>query len=277
LEQAIAELETALRQSPNEPEGWRLLGQSYTDQKRYPEARDAYAQAVRLMPDDPTLLVEAAQSRLYASPERRFDAEAVALLQRALAIDPAHQHALWFTGMAQRQAQQPAQAAQTWELLLARVDAATAPSLGVQIDAARAEAGLPPLPAAEAPAPAAEALAVTVSLDPDFAARVRLRGDASVFVIARVPNGPPMPVAVEKHSLRDLPLSVTLDDSDSLMPTQKLSALKDVEVLARLSASGDATRQAGDLESRPVRVSLPASGPVELVLGAAETDAAPAD
>ncbi|HLM53552.1 MAG TPA: cytochrome C biogenesis protein, partial [Pseudoxanthomonas sp.] len=184
---------------------------------------------------------------------------------------------LWFTGMAQRQAQQPAQAARTWELLLARVDAATAPSLRLQIDAARAEAGLPPLPAAEAPAPAAEALAVTVSLAPDFAARVRLRGDASVFIIARVPNGPPMPVAVEKHSLQDLPLSVTLDDSDSLMPTQKLSALKDVEVLARLSASGDAMRQAGDLESRPVRVSLPASGPIELVLGAADPDAAPAD
>ncbi|HLM54248.1 MAG TPA: tetratricopeptide repeat protein, partial [Pseudoxanthomonas sp.] len=45
LEQAVAELEAALRQSPNEPEGWRLLGQSYTAQKRYPEARDAYAKA----------------------------------------------------------------------------------------------------------------------------------------------------------------------------------------------------------------------------------------
>ena len=114
---------------------------------------------------------------------------------------------------------------------------------------------------------AASGLQVKVALDPAFAARVRLRGDASVFVIARVPGGPPMPVAAEKHSLQDLPLTLTLDDSDSPMPTQKLSALKEVELVARLSASGNAMRQEGDLESAPVRVTLPARAPVELVLG----------
>ena len=106
-----------------------------------------------------------------------------------------------------------------------------------------------------------------VSLDPDFAARVRLRGDASVFVIARAPGGPPMPVAVEKHALSDLPLTVTLDDADSPMPTQKLSALKEVEVVARISASGNAMRSEGDIDSAPVRVTLPAESPVELILG----------
>src|SRR3546814_4960735 len=74
----------------------------------------------------------------------------------------------------------------------------------VQIDAARQEAGLAPLPAAQAPAAAATAtataLTVKVSLDPDFASRVRLRGDASVFVIARIPDGPPMPVRSAEHT-----------------------------------------------------------------------------
>ena len=79
-----------------------------------------------------------------------------------------------------------------------------------------------------------------------------------------------MPIAVEKHSLQDLPLTLALDDSDSLMPTQKLSALKEVELVARLSASGDATRQEGDLESKPVRVTLPTTAPVELLLGQSE-------
>jgi len=110
-------------------------------------------------------------------------------------------------------------------------------------------------------------LTVKVALDPAFAARVRLRGDTTVFVIARMPDGPPMPVAVEKHSLQELPLTLTLDDGDSPMPTQKLSALKEVELVARLSASGDPMRQEGDLESKPVRVALPATAPIELVLG----------
>lgn len=267
LEEAVVELEATLRTHPNEPEGWRLLGQSYTAQERHAEAQEAFAKAVKLMPNDATLLVEAAQARLYANPGRRLDEEATNLLRRALAVDPQHQRAAWFLGMAQRQARQPAEAAKTWESLLPRVDEATALSLRVQIDGARSEAGLPPLPAMESPPTAVGALKVQVSLDPEFAARARLRGDASVFIIARAPDGPPMPVAVEKHALQDLPLTVTLDDSDSLMPTRKLSELKEVELLARLSASGDATRQEGDVDSAPIRITLPASAPVELVLG----------
>ena len=68
---------------------------------------------------------------------------------------------------------------------------------------------------------------------------------------------------------RDLvPLTVTLDDADGPMPTAKLSALQEVEVIARLSESGNAIRQDGDLESKPVRVRLPATANVRLTLGA---------
>jgi cytochrome c-type biogenesis protein CcmH len=89
-----------------------------------------------------------------------------------------------------------------------------------------------------------------------------------VFVIARAAGGPPMPVAVEKHPVSSLPLEIVLDDRDGPMPTAKLSALQDVEVLARLSESGDATRREGDIETATVRVKLPADSPVTLVLGA---------
>src|SRR3546814_16183914 len=97
----------------------------------------------------------------------------------------------------------------------------SAATLRVQIDAARQEAGLTPLPAAQAPAAAAtaNALQVKVSLDPDFASRVRLRGDASVFVFARIPDGPPQPVAAEKHPLQDLPLPNTPHAGDAPHPT----------------------------------------------------------
>ena len=58
-----------------------------------------------------------------------------------------------------------------------------------------------------------------------------------------------------------------LDDGDSPMPTRKLSQLREVDLVARLSESGVANRQDGDIESKPVRVALPAKGPVELVIG----------
>ena len=269
LGDAIVQLEAELQRDPRQAEGWRLLGQAYQGEGQPEKARDAYAKAIALLPDDADLLVETAQVRALAHPQRLFDGEAVSLLKRALAQDPAHQRARWFLGIAQRQAGEDAAAAATWEPLLAQVDAATSASLRKEIDAARREAGLPAL--AAAPVASAdrnpESLAVQVSLDPEFAARARLRGDATVFVIARAPDGPPMPVAVEKHALSELPFTALLDDGDSPMPTRTLSQLKEVVLVARLSQSGVANRQDGDIESKPVRVTLPANKPVRLVIG----------
>ena len=274
LADAVTQLEAELARDPKQVEGWRLLGQAYTTEQRFDDARNAYAKAAELSPQDPDVLVEAAQARAIAAPGRRFDTEAVSLLQRALQAQPRHQRAGWFLGIAQRQAGRHAEAAKTWESLLAQVDAKTAASLRPQIDAARKDAGLPPLPAASATdtppvATTGKALTVRVQLDPELAARVRLRGDASIFVIARAVGGPPMPVAVEKRSVQELPFEATLDDSDGPMPTRKLSALQEVEVFARMSVGGDATPQPGDLQSKPVRVHLPATAPVDLVIDAA--------
>lgn len=268
LDDAIGRLRAELDKNPDQPEGWRLLGQALSTGQRFAEARDAYAHAAKLAPKDADVLVEAAQSRALAAPERRFDPPAVQLLAQAIALQPQHQRARWFLGIAQRQAGDDAAAAKTWEPLLAMVDSATAATLRPQIDDARKAAGLSPLPKPVAAA-APQGLRVRVALDPDLASRVRLRGDATVFVIARAAGGPPMPLAVERHALQDLPLDIVLDDGDSPMPTAKLSQMRDVEVLARISASGDATAQAGDLESPPVRVTLPGDAPVDLTISAA--------
>lgn len=267
---AVAQLRTELERNPDQPEGWPLLARALAAQGDFAGARDAFAKAVELVPDNPDLLVEAAQARAQAHPDNLFDDAALAQLQRAVQLQPGNQRALWFIGVAQRQRGQDAEAAKTWEPLLSQVDARTAASLRVQVDAAREAAGLPPL-AEPTPAtqPGGAGLRVKVSLDPDFAARARLRGDAVVFVTARAADGPPMPVAAERHMLRELPLDIILDDSDSLMPTQKLSAMEVVDVSARLSAGGTADRQEGDVESATVTVRLPSSQVVELVIGSA--------
>ncbi len=266
--EAIAQLERSLARDPGQTEGWMLLGMAYQRQGELAKSRDAYARAARLAPADPDALTEAAQSRALAAPDRRFDAEAVAMLQAALKASPDHQRARWFLGVAQRQAGDNATAAATWEPLLGALQGGTADTLRSEVNAARAAAGLAPL-APSAPAATADtgALQVKVALDPGFAARVRLDGNAQVFVIARQPGGPPMPVAVERHGVADLPFTATLDDADSPMPTLKLSQLREVELVARLSASGNAMKQDGDVESAPVRVVLPAKDPVTLRIG----------
>jgi cytochrome c-type biogenesis protein CcmH len=262
LNDAIGQLEAALQRDPSQVEGWRLLGRAYASNKQLDKSRDAYAHAAALAPDQPDVLVEAAESSALADPQRHFAPSAVALLAHALDVQPDHQRARWFLGIAQFQSGQAATAAHTWEPLLAQVDARTAVPLRAQINVARKQAGLPALP--EPKAAANGGLRVAVALDPKLLARAG--ADATVFVIARAPHGPPMPLAVEKHAARDLPFTATLDDSDSPMPTQRLSTQAQVEVIARLSMTGNAMPQAGDLESAPVLVQLPAASTVRLTL-----------
>ena len=266
---AVAALRAELARNPRQPEGWTLLARSLSVQGDHAGARDAYAKALELVPDEPALMVEVAQASAQAHPQLRFEDDALALLQRALALQPTNQRARWFVGVAQRQRGMDAEAAATWETLLRDVDPATAASLRPQIAEARAAAGLPPGTDAAPGAAGAgngRGLRVRVSLAPGIADR--LGGEGTVFVTARHPDGPPMPVAAERHPLSALPLEIVLDDGDSPMPTQVLSQLDAAVVSARVSTSGTAMRSAGDIESTPVRVALPSDDLVELVIGA---------
>jgi cytochrome c-type biogenesis protein CcmH len=268
LREGVAELQQALAHDPQRADGWALLGRSQLALGKLAEANAAYARALQLAPDEPAVLVEAAQARAQADPGKQFDDTALQWLRHAQQIAPDSDRAGWLIGIALRQRGQDAEAAATWEALLPRLDPPAAKALREQIAIARAKAGVPAgATAPKAAASGPQGLIVTVALDPAFAARATLPADASVFVIARMPGGPPMPVAVEKHALGDLPLRVTLDDADSPMPTQPLSALQEVEVFARVSASGQANRQQGDIDSPVVRVRLPRDGAVPLVIG----------
>lgn len=277
VDEAIDALRASLQHDPNQPEGWALLGRALASQGRKAEAGEAFGKALALMPDNPDLLVDAAQNRAEAGQDHLFDATAQGWLQHALQVQPGHQRALWFQGVVQRQNGHPAEAARTWQSLLPALDAGTAAALRKQIDTALADAGQPPLPAQpldaapgaagaapDTPPAGRHALRVHVSL----AAGVAPPAGASVFVIARIPGGPPMPVAVQRHPADALPLDITLTDADSPMPTQTLSALGEVELIARLSTSGNAMRGDGDIESPPVRTALPAQGTVTLTIGA---------
>lgn len=258
LAEAVQRLEGELRRDPRQPDGWRLLADAYRAQGRMADMARAYARALELSPADPDLLAQAAEARALAAPDRRFDAEAVALLERALATTPEHERARWFLGVAQRQAGRPADAARTWEPLLARVQPGAAVALRQQVDAARAEAGLAPLPSA----PTTGAVGLRVEIAPTL--RAQIREGAALFVLARRVGGPPMPVAARRLPANDLPVDVRLTDADSLMPTAKLSSLDRVEVVARIAQTGAANARPGDLESAAVEIAAGGSATLRI-------------
>ncbi|KFL36541.1 tetratricopeptide repeat protein [Arenimonas donghaensis] len=262
LEEAIAQLEHRLAEEPGSVEGWVLLGRSRAAQGDWAGAAEALGKAQALLPEEPDLMVELADARMRAAPGGRFPADAVALLQRAVALRPDHQRALFYLGAQQLQSGQAAQAAETWGRLLPLVDQATAAALRPQLDTAREQAGLPPLEVEPALA-SGPTLAITVDLAPQLAGKVA-PGD-TLYVFARTLEGG-LPVAVKRLPVADFPLTVTLSDADGLMPAQKLSAQARVRLMARISRSGDAGAAPGDLEAEGLELDVADGGEATLVI-----------
>lgn len=255
LDEAIEQLERRLTREPGETQGWLLLARSRMSQGRFDLARDAYAKAHALAPQDADIAVDYAEAELRAADDARMPESARQRLQAVLATQPEHQKGLFLLGLDRLQSGAASEAVALWERLLPLVEPATADALRPQIDAARAQAGLPAAETGTTEAPVqGPQLKVRVELDARLVAQ--LPDAAVLYVFARTSDGAGLPVAVKRLSASDLPIDVVLTDADGLMPTQKLSAQREVRLLARISMSGDAAGASGDLEAEPVPVTL---------------------
>lgn len=264
LAEEVDALAMQMRMHPDSLDGWVLLGRSRKEQQRYSDALEAFKQALRLAPNEPMLMVEMAETMTLGDPSHRIQGDALNLLQMAQRIDPRNQRALWFLGIAAYQQQRYAEAAASWEPLLTLVPESTRPALRRQIDQARARAGMPQLPVEAAPVATPALLTVRVEIAP--ALRAKLVPDDVLFVYARMPTGPPMPLAVKRVPAKDFPVTIALADADGPMPTMRLSRQSAVDLRARVSHTGDALPQAGDFETMPQTATVGAKNVLTLTI-----------
>lgn len=281
IEQAIAGLQEKLKQNPNDVEGWALLGRAYEATERFGEARDALKKAHDLAPDDADVTVAYAEVLALSSPERRIEGEPRTLIENVLKKTPDHQRGLWLLGISEYQQKKYDSAIAYWNKLIAVLPPNAPTVKSIKAEIAKAEAardGKEPPPEEEATAeestneaqPVAAAdtngphLTVKVSLDPKLKSKAA-PGD-TLFVYAKAASGPPMPLAIQRLQADKLPITITLTDGMGMMPTLKLSQFPQVIVGARISKSGNAIAQSGDLQvvSQPLPVTT--STPIDLTI-----------
>ena len=279
LAQGLAE---RLEKAPDNLDGWLMLGRTWFALGQPKKALAALERAYGLAPEQADVQVAYAEA-LAVEAGNDLNGRPAELIQAALAKEPGHQGARWLAGTLAYQQGRFADAAETWQGLLASLEPNTEETrqLDAMIAAARAKAGGAAVPAqppaaggAVAPSPAEgtpagpdaapsavpAAVEVQVSLAPELAGRTG--PEDTVFVFARTPAGPPMPLAAKRLRVADLPATLTLDDAAALIPNLRLSNATEVLIGARISRTGQATPATGDLEGESGPVPVSGAGPV---------------
>lgn len=276
-------LESQTVPQPDDVQRWTMLARSYSFLQRLPEASRAYGRAIALAPNDAQLLADQADV-LGALQGRQLGGEPMRLVERALQIDPNNPKALALAGTAAFDRKDFAGAVGYWSKARQFVPAESEFAKGLDGSIAEAKVAAQGSGAVTAPAamalgasgPAAAPVTATgpasaegaqitgrVSLSPALAARAAPTD--TVFVFARAVEGPRMPLAIVRRTVADLPITFTLDDSMAMSPQMKLSNFPIVLVGARISKSGNAIPQPGDLQGQAAPIKIGSRG-VELVI-----------
>jgi cytochrome c-type biogenesis protein CcmH len=261
IEAMVDRLAAKMREHPEDADGWKLLGRSYTVMGRYQDAVAAYAKAAERSPRDAQLLADFADALAMARGQT-LQGEPEKIVERALAIDPKNLKALALAGTAAYERKDYASAAETWSRMLPLVPPGSEDAQAIQqnVEEARKLAGIgePAGKPSRQPANTAAGVRGVVKISPGLKAQLK-PGD-TLFVFARAAEGPPMPLAVLRAKATDLPLQFNLNDSMAMAQGLKISAFPKVVVTARISKGGGATPQPGDLQGASAPVANDASG-----------------
>ncbi len=248
-DEVIASMTELSLKYPDKPVYPVLLARLYADEGSFNKAIPYYLKATALLPEDGLILAEYAQI-LFLAAGNEMSEQIQQLAQSALQLTPQNQTALGLAGIASFQDGEYQRAIDYWTHAIALLpqDSPSGEALRTGIESARER--LAKRPDQEQPAPGV-VLKVKVSLGPE----VKVPEDATVFVYARTWQGSPMPLAISRLRVADLPVEVELTEAMAMAPTMSLTSVDKVEVVARVSLSGAPTAAPGDFEAT--------AGPIE--------------
>lgn len=270
FDKMVDKLAARLEREPGDEQGWRMLARSYMYMKSYAKAAQVFDKLVALVgKQEPELLTDYAQA-LVLSNNGMFSEKATTLLKSVLALAPDYQQALWLSGLAAVQEKAYQAAIDYWQRLLQQTPPPP-PKVKTMLEQHIADARRQMGQGEEAIAPvtpektvtltdndstpsepveAAKTVQIEVHVTLAEALQEQVKPGDTLFVYARATQGSHRPLAIVKKSASELPITVVLDDSMAMTPSMKLSSFKEVMILARVSSSGSAKLQSGDLQGK---------------------------
>ena len=274
----ISQLYEKLKNSPDNIDGWMLLSRSAMNIENYSLAAEGYAIVIaglEKVGQDASKAYGLLAQAYYFDGEGKLSARVEKTLDQAFAIDTNESNSLGLLAIHAFESEHYVEAATLWERLLAATpDHPARASIEAGISRAKGFAGI----ASEAPSPASLPVSENVSETQANEAEIIVRVDISpelkarshandtVFIFARSESGPPMPLAASRHSVSALPLTVVLNDQMAMGPMAKLSQVNTVNVVARVSKSGQPIAQTGDFQGRATEVSVFGAESVDIVI-----------
>lgn len=239
LDDMINRMQRITEVQPQNGEAWYMLGRAYISAQQPEEAVQAFGNSLERLGERPEVLAQLAQARFFAA-GNELDTEAVAALDKALELDPDEPTALGLLGIAAFEAEDYSGAVGYWRRLLASIPPNSAGAQAIQggINRALERMGEPVPEQGEQ----ADGAVIRVRLELSEEVRAQLDDTAVVFLFARDPNGPPMPLVARRFALSELPADVSLSSSDAMLPDVRLSEGQSLELIARVSPDGDAMR-----------------------------------
>ncbi len=242
IEEMVSSLAARLEKNPQDLPGWKMLGRSYFQLGRLPEAIAAFERAVELESGRDAQTLADLGEAILMSDQSSINGRAGQVFETALSLSPANPKALFYGGLVAINRGNPMLAADRWEALLATSTPTEVEDILRQRIAELRGESTPP---AEAPV-AAGTRVVTVNVELGAGASMAVGPDATVFVIARDPAQPSPPIAAVRRRASELPATVTLSDADAMIPGRVPSAFAELEIIARVSMSGDPIARSGD-------------------------------
>lgn len=247
IEEALAQLEQALQDNPNDLEGQMLYARAMMSMQNFEAAVNALRKANELSPNNANILTELAEAVAFKNDTGSFLGEPEQLIDAALAADPEHQKALWLQGIIAYEQKDYAKAEQLWTTLMYTIrDEKVKVTILKQVNQARQQQSKPALSQSDFNQQSQQSIQakqgyhIIVNADQDIK-KQQFPATTRLFVSAKALTGPPMPVAaVDLAPPFNWPLTVHLSDQHNLTPERRLSDFDAVILSARLSVSGDA-------------------------------------